>query len=230
MVGAPRAATLTTGVCLTATDFDAAAGWFKVDVAPETLLRTNLGKLHASDRVNCERAMNGETRFGGHMVQGHVDTVAELVHVERNESALTLRLRLRYEEPAQGKATLPLPSSLSPYLIPKGYITLDGASLTLIDVSPLNGGSLVPPGPPDVPSDEVIEFTIMLIPHTQDHIALPSKSEGALVNVEFDMVGKYVYRSISGEVERLADDRKGGAPALLERMVDGAVKKALGSG
>ncbi|WFD26940.1 riboflavin synthase [Malassezia nana] len=176
------------GVCLTVTHFDrhAHGGSFQVDVAPETLLRTNLGQLHEGDRVNCERAMAPTTRFGGHMVQGHVDTVATLQSVVPNGSALTLTLRLVYDPPRDGEPTLPLPSTLAPYLVPKGYVTLDGTSLTLVDVSPPYGGALGTQD--DTPVAETIEFTVMLIPHTQDHIALPSRPVGARVNVEFDMV------------------------------------------
>lgn len=179
------------GACLTATYFsrDNNGGEFRVDLAPETLRRTNLGSLTAGDTVNCERAMAAHTRFGGHIVQGHVDTVAELVKKTPNGSSLTLRLRL-----VHGNPMLPSPSELSPYIVPKGFITLDGASLTLIDVSPLEGGPLGD-APAEIPPAEVVEFTVMLIPHTQDHIGLPAKSIGDHVNVEFDMVGKYVLRS-----------------------------------
>ena len=116
-------------MCLTVTEFDAHAGWFKVEVAPETLLRTNLGDVHVGDALNCERAMAAHTRFGGHFVQGHVDTKATLVSKEPTGPALTLTLRLVYEAPDAQRTTLPLPSSLSPYLVPKGYVTLDGLSL-----------------------------------------------------------------------------------------------------
>lgn len=212
-------------MCLTVTHFDTPQGWFKVDVAPETLFRTNLGALSVGDGVNCERAMAPHTRFGGHIVQGHVDTVATLQSVEPNESALTLTLRLLYEAPSEGKETLPLPSTLSPYLVPKGFVTLDGASLTLIDVSPPNGGALS--GKEDgTPPHETIEFTVMLIPHTQEHIALPKKSIGARINIEFDMVGKYVYRSILGQFQRL--DASAGADGVLSStMLDRVVERAV---
>ncbi|WFD33686.1 riboflavin synthase [Malassezia cuniculi] len=181
-----------TGACLTVTQFqtDVDGGSFRVDLAPETLRRTNLGDLKVGDTVNCERAMAAHTRFGGHIVQGHVDTVAELVEKTPNGSSLTLRLRLVHDEP-----TLPAPAQLSGYIVPKGFITLDGASLTLIDVSPVSGGSLGE-APAGMPTEQVVEFTVMLIPHTQEHIGLPAKQIGDKVNVEFDMVGKYVLRSI----------------------------------
>lgn len=179
------------GACLTVTHFhpDIDGGAFRVDLAPETLRRTNLGTLRVTDTVNCERAMSPQTRFGGHIVQGHVDTVAAIVDKTQAGSQLILRLRLVHDEPM-----LPKPSELAAYIVPKGFITLDGASLTLIDVSPITGGALGEPA--DASPSETIEFTVMLIPHTQEHIGLPAKEVGAHVNVEFDMVGKYVLRSL----------------------------------
>ncbi len=114
------------GTCLTVTEFDASeashGGYFKIGVAPETLKKTNLGELKVGDGVNCERAMDAHTRFGGHFVQGHVDTTALIRSVVPNGNALTITLRLQHKPDS-----LPLPSSLSPYLIPKGYVTLETA-------------------------------------------------------------------------------------------------------
>lgn len=109
-----------------------------------------------------------------------------------NGNALTLTLRLTH-----APGTLPLPSELSPYLIPKGYVTLDGASLTLIDVSPPNGGKLestagdtrddIAAGDDPATKKETVEFSVMLIKHTQDVIGLSKKKPGELVNVELDV-------------------------------------------
>lgn len=177
------------GTCLTVTEFDAET--FKIGVAPETLKKTNLGSLKVGHHVNCERAMKGEKRFGGHFVQGHVDTTALLRSVVPNGNALTLTLRLNH-----APGTLPLPSTLSPYLIPKGYITLDGASLTLIDVSPPSGGRLADDrsagesreeAAGQAGQKETVEFSVMLIKHTQDVIGLSKKKPGETVNVELDV-------------------------------------------
>ncbi|CAO1618693.1 unnamed protein product [Jaminaea pallidilutea] len=191
------------GACLTVTEFDADS--FKIGVAPETLKKTSLGELKVGHKVNCERAMKGEKRFGGHFVQGHVDSTALLRSVVPNGNALTLTLRLNHRP-----GMLPLPSELSPYLIPKGYITLDGASLTLIDVSPPSGGRIVNDSSAGETREEasaatagpeakreIVEFSVMLISHTQDAIGLSKKKPGETVNVELDMVGKYVHRSIA---------------------------------
>ncbi|KAK0555040.1 Riboflavin synthase alpha chain [Tilletia horrida] len=214
------------GTCLTVTEFDPKThgGYFKVGVAPETLKKTNLGKLKVGSKVNCERAMAAHTRFGGHFVQGHVDTTAIIRSVVPNGNALTLTLRLSYLPD-----DLPLPSSLSPYLIPKGYVTLDGASLTLIDVSPPSGGALQDhPGETTqeaggvrYPEKETVEFSVMLIKHTQEVIGLSKKMPGHSVNVELDMVGKYVHRAVA--IASLADNGANGSNANpgLQSTVDG---------
>lgn len=124
-------------------------------------------------------------------MQGHVDTTATLVKVTPTGNALTLVLRLN-----NSPDLLPLPSSLSPYLIPKGYVTLDGASLTLIDVSPPQGGPLSSTASqpeseggatPIGGVKEQVEFSVMLIAHTQDVIGLSKKKPGQTVNVELDV-------------------------------------------
>lgn len=133
--------------------------------------------------------MQAHTRFGGHFVQGHVDTTAMIRSVVPTGNALTLTLRLTHSPDA-----LPLPSSLSPYLIPKGYVTLDGASLTLIDVSPATGGKIAETAGETreeaggtTNTSETIEFSVMLIKHTQEVIGLSAKKPGELVNVELDV-------------------------------------------
>lgn len=128
--------------------------------------------------------------------QGHVDTTAVIRSVVPTGNALTLCLRL------SRSAELPQPSTLSPYLIPKGYVTLDGASLTLIDVSPPQGGRLdeghsaggaglagetTDEAGGAVEPREVVEFSVMLIKHTQDAIGLSRKMPGHKVNVELDV-------------------------------------------
>ncbi|MCO5576053.1 hypothetical protein L7F22_029860 [Adiantum nelumboides] len=158
-----------TGVCLTVTQFDKSS--FKVGVAPETLRRTNFHELQVGMGVNCERAMKGDKRFGGHAVQGHVDTTAIIRSIIPTSNALTLTFRLT------SSPTLPPPSTFLPLLISKGYITIDGASLTLIDVSPPKGGRIQigngdSSSREEISGDEkeIVEFSIMLIKHTQEII------------------------------------------------------------
>lgn len=205
------------GTCLTVTEFDTnlSGGYFKIGVAPETLKRTNLGNLKPGDRVNCERAMQAHTRFGGHFVQGHVDTTAMIKSVVPNGNALTLTLQLTHSL----DNALPLPSSLSPYLIAKGYITLDGASLTLIDVSPASGGKISTDTAGETRKEvngidndtETVEFSVMLIKHTQEVIGLSAKKPGDLVNVELDVR----FYSIAKEVERVVLTRISSSPLIV---------------
>ncbi|KAK0505729.1 Lumazine-binding protein [Armillaria luteobubalina] len=162
------------GACLTVTEFNktASGGYFKVWLANETLERTDLGERLVGDQLNLERAMAPHVRFGGHFVQGHVDTTATIV--DRSADGDSLRLSFELPEPSDSRP------SLLPYLIPKGYVTIDGTSLTLTDVN-----------------DSKRLFSVMLIQHTQEKITLSKKMIGAKVNIEVDMVGKYVEKSVS---------------------------------
>ncbi|KAI4528883.1 Lumazine-binding protein [Schizophyllum commune Loenen D] len=190
------------GACLTVTEFDAekVGGWFKVWLANETLQRTDLGERVVGDQVNLERAMGAHVRFGGHFVQAHVDTTATLV--ERTSDGDSQRLAFELPEPT---ATRP---SLLPYLIPKGYVTIDGASLTITGVD-----------------DAKRRFSIMLIQHTQEKITLGKKPIGAKVNIEVDMVGKYVEKSV---VAALGGGGTEGFRSLIEKVVlDVLAKKGI---
>ncbi|RMJ24750.1 Riboflavin synthase [Aspergillus sp. HF37] len=184
------------GTCLTITAFDNAANepWFKVGVAPESLRRTNLGSLQTGSRVNLERAVLGETRMGGHLVQGHVDTVAEILSATPDDNALVLRLR-------------PRDAGVLRYIVEKGYVTLDGASLTVTRVENGENGF----------------FEIMLIAYTQEKIVTATKKEGDFVNVEIDIVGKYVEKSVQGYFAETA----GGDFTALEKMVTRIVDERL---
>ncbi|WVR05629.1 riboflavin synthase, alpha subunit [Kwoniella sp. DSM 27419] len=166
------------GACLTVTTFT--KDEFTVGLAPETLNRTNLGKLQVGDRINAERAMSGHTRFGGHMVQGHVDGTATIVAKVPDGDSIRYTFQL-----AEG--------TLLPYIIEKGYITLDGASLTITQVD-----------------DKDRTFGIMLIAHSQEKLIMTAKEVGMTVNVEVDCVGKYVLGSterIEGIVDRLVEKK-----------------------
>ncbi|KAH8422828.1 Riboflavin synthase alpha chain [Aspergillus melleus] len=182
------------GTCLTVTTFDTDKTWFKVGVAPETLRRTNLGSLRTNSRVNLERAVLGETRMGGHFVQGHVDTIATVLSVTPDENALVFRLQ-------------PRELQVMRYIVEKGYVTLDGASLTVTKV--VDG----PEG----------YFEVMLIAYTQEKIVTAAKKPGDDVNVEIDIVGKYVEKSVEGYFAGTA----GGDMSILEKMVSRIVDEKL---
>lgn len=182
------------GTCLTVTEFNDKQ--FKVGVSPETLRRTNLGSLRRLGKVNLERAVSASTRMGGHFVQGHVDTVAEIISIHADGNSLRFRLR-------------PREKSVLRYIVEKGYVTLDGASLTITAVEDGEEGW----------------WEVMLVAYTQERIVMASKKVGEEVNVEVDMVGKYVEKAVSSYFETQA----GGEMAMLEKVVKKLVDDRLGS-
>ena len=158
--------TAVNGCCLTIVDFDVAEGWWDADVSDETYARTSLGSLEPGDPVNLERPVRLEDRLGGHLVQGHVDAVGEIV-----VPVPDLRVRM--------------PAHLLRYVVEKGSITVDGISLTVVEV--LDDG-----------------FTVAIIPHTSAVTTLGSKGPGALVNLEVDVMAKYTERLLEGQLAALA--------------------------
>ncbi|KAH7104972.1 Lumazine-binding protein [Auriculariales sp. MPI-PUGE-AT-0066] len=181
------------GCCLTVTEFNRES--FKVGLAPETLSKTNLGELKVGDNVDLERAVNGHVRFGGHFVQGHIDTTATII--SRTEDGNSLRLLFKLPAPTAGQ------NSLLPYLIPKGFIAIDGASLTLTYVN-----------------DADATFGVMLIAHTQAKIVLAAKQVGANVNIEVDMVGKYVEKAVLASLGSDGTAAGSGLVGIIERVVE----------
>lgn len=155
------------GVCLTVTRRDAAG--FELDVVPETLSRTTLGMARPGNMVNLEPAATLETALGGHLVQGHVDGTSELV--ARTAVGDGARLTFR------------LPLELRRYIVAKGFIAIDGVSLTVATV-------------------DHDHFEVALIPHTARQTTLGVLDVGANVNIEVDVIAKYVERLLqeSGRV------------------------------
>jgi riboflavin synthase len=145
------------GVCLTVTDFNSKS--FSVDVMPETLRRTNLGLLHAGDRVNLERPLALGGQVGGHLVQGHVDDTGRLASVTGEGEAVLLRFEASPE--------------VMRFIVPKGFIAVDGVSLT-------------------VTSRYTGSFQVSIVDYTRQHTILGSKKVGDLVNLEVDIIAKYV--------------------------------------
>jgi riboflavin synthase len=158
----PGASIAVNGVCLTVVEHD--MDTFSVDVMAETLNRSSLGSLRAGALVNLERAMSAGTRFGGHIVQGHVDGTAQIL------------ARLPGDNWEVVKFTLP--PELSRYVVEKGSITVDGVSLTVSGVT-----------------DDT--FSVSLIPTTLELTTLGHKGVGDLVNVEVDVIAKYVERLLT---------------------------------
>lgn len=147
------------GVCLTVVEF--AGSKFKVQAAPETLRRSTLGSWTVGTRVNLERALRAGDRLGGHMVQGHVDAVAQVLSAKSDGGSWAMDFSL--------------PNEIAPFFVEKGSVCLDGISLTVTHVG-------------------ADRFGVMLIPETQQRTSLGKKQPGAKVNVEADIIGKYVAR------------------------------------
>ena len=147
------------GACLTATGIN--AGSFTIDVMPETLKRTNLGLLRAGDRVNLERPLALGGRLGGHLVQGHVDDTGRVASVIR-----------------EGEATLfgfEAPPEVMRYMVDKGFIAIDGVSLTVV-------------------TRDNTFFEVSVVDYTRQHTTLGSRRVGDVVNLEIDIIAKYVER------------------------------------
>ena len=147
------------GCCLTVTA--QREGQFMFDLLTESLDRTNLGQLKPGHPVNLERALRVDGRLGGHFVQGHVDGTAQVVALE--EKGPDLRIDIA------------LPREFARYVVYKGSIAINGASLTVSAVNPA-------------------DFSVWVIPHTLEHTNLCDLEAGNLVNLEFDILAKYVER------------------------------------
>merc|ERR1712195_409485 len=148
------------------------SGTFVVNMAPETLRCTNLGKLAEGDAVNLERAIAADGRNSGHNVQGHVDATGSIKAFEREGESLWV--------------TIEANADVLQYIVPKGYIAVDGTSLTVCTVDREAGW-----------------FNLMLIAHTQTKIVLPQRKVGDLVNLEVDVLAKYAQSSMQQLTARI---------------------------
>ena len=151
------------GACMTVVAFT--DDQFVVQVSPESYTKTTLGNLKPGDAVNLERAMATGDRFGGHFVLGHVDGVGRVENVEKQGDFEVW--------------TFSAPEEVAAYLVPKGSVTIDGISLTVID-----------------PSNE--SFSVAIIPETLRKTKLQSKSQGDAVNLEADVLGKHILHYMKG--------------------------------
>lgn len=167
------------GCCLTIVSFDAEG--FTVELSKETVAKT-VPRWQVGAGVNLERAMRADGRFGGHMVSGHVEGVGEVVAVQKEAGAYVV--------------TMHAPHQLGKYLIPKGSVTVDGVSLTAVDVGGPGGSS---------PALAANEFTLWLIPHTLEVTTLGALTAGGRVNLEADLIAKYLERlSLMKEAEHVS--------------------------
>ena len=151
------------GTCLTVTGVG--KGWFAVDVVPETLRRTNLGALRAGDTVDLERALAYGQRMGGHLVQGHIDGTGVLTSVKEEGNSNVLRFRV--------------PARLGRYLVEKGFVAVDGVSLTVVKAREQS-------------------FTVAVVPQTKRVTTLGRRKVGESVNIEVDILAKYARKALRG--------------------------------
>ena len=152
------------GVCLTVTHLTGAG--FTADVMPETLRRSNLGQLRPGSRVNLERAMAADGRFGGHIVSGHIDGMGQILALRDEGNAVWI--------------TIAAPPELLRGIVEKGSIAIDGISLTVAAVTDR-------------------DFSVSIIPHTGGQTTLLHRRPGEQVNLETDIIGKYVSRLLAPE-------------------------------
>lgn len=150
------------GACLTAVVIE--DNRFAVDVTPETLRRTNLGLLKPGDAVDLERALSVADRIGGHIVQGHVEATGEVLSVDPDGDSLVMRFQA--------------PPQVMRYVVSKGFIAVDGISLTVVDC-------------------DSSSFSVSVIPYTRDHTVLGGRQAGDQVNLETDIVARYVEQFVN---------------------------------
>ncbi len=154
------------GVCLTVTSFDRKG--FSADVMHETLNRSSLAGMSGGSRVNLERAMRADGRFGGHIVAGHVDGTGTIAEIRKDDTAVWYRIRAG--------------DSILRYVVEKGSAAVDGISLTVAAVTER-------------------DFSVSVIPHTASETTLGERRTGDMVNLETDIIGKYVERFLSRSPE-----------------------------
>ena len=152
------------GVCLTVTDI--VAKTFSMDVVPETLRRTNLGQLSSRDPVNLERSMKADGRFGGHIVQGHVDGTGTVADIAPDGDASLVRFTA--------------PPAIMRYVVEKGFVAVDGTSLTVVNCDDRT-------------------FSVTVIPFTRENTVFGARVVGDVVNLEADIMAKYVERLSAGQ-------------------------------
>lgn len=150
------------GACLTVVQRDPSS--FTVEMAPETLRKTTLGRLHVGETVNLERSLPAQGRIGGHVVQGHVDATGEIIALQPDGEGVM--------------ATFRCPAYLMRYIVTKGYIAVDGMSLTIVDTGP-------------------DWFTISFIAHTRSVTVVRDYVPDRPVNLEVDILGKYVEKLLA---------------------------------
>ena len=159
------------GICLTVTHLNTNS--FSVDIMPETLKRTNIGLLRTGDELNLERPLAIGGRLGGHLVQGHVDSTGRVASVISDNRAMLIRFEA--------------PSQVMCYLVEKGFIAVDGVSLTVV-------------------TRDTSSFQVSIVDYTRRHTTLGSRQVGDTVNLEVDIIAKYVEQLSQGSTGGITTD------------------------
>ena len=170
----------TNGICLTVVSFDSSS--FSADVSNETLTRTGFANYQSGQTVNLEKAMLPTTRFGGHMVSGHVDAVVAIIAIEHNGNSIEYWLEM--------------PSDLAPYIAEKGSITIDGTSLTVNSLT-----------------DD--KFRLTIVPHTTAQTIIANYQVGTKVNVEVDLIARYIERLLTKKESSSTEQQSSGVTQEL---------------
>ncbi|MCK9168835.1 MAG: riboflavin synthase, partial [Treponema sp.] len=178
------------GVCLTVAEVSRRQGIciFSADVMPETFRNTTIPSVHRGSRVNLERAVRIDGRFGGHIVTGHIDGTGRITSMLKDGNEIS--------------CTITVPVPVLDGIVNKGSVTVDGISLTVTAVEYING--------------QEGKFTVGVIPHTRQITGMSGKTTGCIVNIECDIIGKYVNRYVSGIQN---DKKRTGASEWVERYL-----------
>jgi len=171
------------GVCLTAVTLDKNS--FEADISAESLSRTSLGQLTSDSQVNLELAMRPDTRFGGHIVSGHVDGLGSIIDIRPAGESIILQVQVADE--------------LTCYVAEKGSVTIDGVSLT---VNKVNNNT----------------FEVNIVPHTQQQTIIKNYNKGSQVNIEVDIIARYLERMLQCGKLRAGDPNND--DSLLEKIHD----------
>lgn len=145
------------GVCLTVTNLNDKS--FSVDVVPETLRKSNLSKLSKGSYVNLERSLSLDSRLGGHFVQGHIENIGVIDYIEKDKKAFMIGIKA--------------PTSIMKYIVEKGFIAIDGISLTVVEC-------------------KNTDFSVTIVPYTWENTVMKHRNIKDIVNLETDILAKYV--------------------------------------
>ena len=177
----------TNGICLTVVDFDQHS--YSADVSNETLERTGFAHYNVGMQVNLEKAMLASTRFGGHMVSGHVDGISEILSITNNGNSI--------------EYWLSMPADLAHYIAEKGSVTVDGTSLTVNALSESSGEN---------------KFRLTIVPHTVKETVFANYQVGTKVNLEVDLIARYLERLLTKDNNNEASAPKSNVTeALLQK-------------